>query len=265
MSKLLITSGCSFSECLSDPDYLVTWPKHLYESLKPHGFTNHVSKAMGSQGNGLISRGIIYSVIKALETHKPEDILVGVMWSGSSRHEYRCTDKSVLSFGDLNQDGWIENPTNFVDDAEKNWVILNHGWENKEAQTYYKHFHSFAGDMIYSIEHILRTQLFLKSKNINYFFTNYVDNNIVDFNDPSYINNKKEIDYLYNEIDFDNYLPVSSEHRWLYENSESKEEYKQDHFWNGAWSAWTHPKTKQHKEFVDKIIYPYLLSKGYIT
>ena len=71
MSKILITSGCSFSECIS---YLAeTWPKHLARLLPEY---EHNSYAMGSQGNGLISRGIIYGVSQALRTYKPEDIFI---------------------------------------------------------------------------------------------------------------------------------------------------------------------------------------------
>lgn len=264
MSKILITSGCSFSECTSDPEYLMTWPVHLAESLKSHGFDTHISKAMGSQGNGLISRSIIYGVAKALETYSPEDILVGVMWSGSNRHDYLCVSSKLLSFGKKNIDGWIENPTHFVDDAEKRWVILNHGWQNEEAQTYYRHFHSFTGDMIYSIEHILRTQYYLKSKGVKYFFTDFTDNNIIDFESPSYYNHKNEIDYLYNEVDFSHYLPVTSEHRWIYENSATKEEFIKNHVWKNNLTPWIHPNKSQHKEFVDNVVYPYLLEKKYI-
>lgn len=261
MSKILITSGCSFSQCVETIEHY-TWPTHLHNLLKPLGYT-HISSAMGSQGNGLISRGIIYNVIKALETYNPEDILVGVMWSSSSRMDYRCDHPESLSWGNQNTNGWVENPTGFVENADKNWVILNHGWTTEEAVTYYKYFHDFVGCTIYSIEHILRTQYFLKSKNIKYFFTNFTDNNIIP--DLLYVEqNKHEYQYLYDQIDFNNYLPVSSEHRWVYENSETKEDFIKKHLYNGATSLWTHPRSYEHKEFVDKIIYPYLKNKNII-
>ena len=97
MKKILNTSGCSFSECVTYIAGNGTWPRHLAKTLEEH---EHVSYAMGSQGNGLISRSIIYGVTKALQTYKPEDILVGVMWSGSNRHDFRCfeVDFSTLVF-----------------------------------------------------------------------------------------------------------------------------------------------------------------------
>ena len=166
MRKILITSGCSFSECIST--HVDTWPRHLHRTLPGY---EHKSYAMGSQGNGLISRGIIYGVIEALKTHRPEDILVGVMWSGANRHDFRCHDINELCFvQDKIHNGWIENPTSFVNDADKNWVILNVNWAddggNLEAETYYKMFHDQIGHSIYSIEHILRVQYFLQKYNI---------------------------------------------------------------------------------------------------
>jgi hypothetical protein len=57
-----------------------------------------------------------------------------------------------------------------------------------------------------------------------------------------------------------NYLPVSSEHRWVVENSATKEEYIIEH----KQMEWIHPKTHHHKEFVDNVIYPWLKQKQYI-
>lgn len=262
MSKILITSGCSFSECIST--YTETWPKHLYRALEMHGYTEHISCAMGSQGNGLISRGIMYNVSKALETYCNDDILVGVMWSHSSRLDYRCFKTNLLSFGSKNVDGWIENPTGFVNNADKNWVIMNNGWTNEEATTYYKYFFDFTGSSIYSIEHILRTQWFLQNKKIKYFFTNFIDNNIVDFSSGDYEYHKDEIDYLYDLIDKSYYLPVTSEHAWILNYSDSKEEFDKQHYNNGKRGLYIHPNTEQHLEFMQKVIYPYIFRKGYL-
>lgn len=262
MSKVLITGGCSFSICFEND--VSTWPIHLYKILQQHGYTEHISKAMGSQGNGLISRGIIYAVSKALESYNPEDILVGVMWSGSNRLDYRCANTDLLSFGKMNTDGWIENPTGFVDEADKKWVIMNPNWNILEAQTYYKFFHDYVGSTIYSLEHILRTQYYLKSKNVKYFFTDFVDNNIIDSTSQEVVNSKIEYEHLVKELDRDNYLPVSSEHRWLYENSITKEEYHKRHLYNGRMSQWVHPNHDEHKEFVDQIIVPYLKSRKWL-
>lgn len=275
MSKVLITSGCSFSECtqrdpkdssklVQSPNTSKTWPSHLYKELENYGFTKFVSTAMGSQGNGLISRGVLYNVIKHLETHKPEDILVGVMWSDSNRWDYRCSSPDLLSWYGQNVDGWIENPTGFVEDSYKHWVIMNKHWQNEEARNYYKYFHDFIGSSIASLEHILRLQWFLKSKNVNYFFTNFTDNNIIDITSSDYNIHRSEIDYLYEQIDFSMYLPVTSEHRWVYENAVDKEEYQKNHLYNGTWTAWIHPQKHHHKQFTDEVIIPWLKERNFI-
>ena len=253
MSKILITSGCSFSECISN--WVETWPKHLARLLPEY---EHNSYAMGSQGNGLISRGIIYGVTEALKQYKAEDILVGVMWSASNRMDFRCTNKNDLEFVIDNVfDGWIENPTNFIDGAPKNWVIMNHHWRMKEAHVYYKMFFDFLGGSIYSLEHILRVQWFLKQNNIKYFFTDFCDENIVD--NKTLERNDVEIMYLYNQIDRNHYLPVSSEETWCKENS------KFTHLWPNNWRTTPqHPMNAMHKEFTDMVIFPWLQSKGYV-
>lgn len=258
MSKVLITSGCSFSECMST--HIDTWPRHLARILDNHGYV-HKSYAMGSQGNGLISRGAMHGAIEALKTNDPKDILVGVMWSGASRYDFRCADPNDLMFvQEKIHNGWIRNPTQFISGAPKNWVILNQHWgddqdglRNPEAKMYYKYFYDEIGSSIRSIEHILRLQLFLELKGIPYFFTNYSDQNIV----RDKLKDNVEIKYLYDQINFDKYLPVSSEFRWCYENS------KFTHLWPEDWRDHIslHPKTEMHKEFVDQVIVPWLQEK----
>jgi hypothetical protein len=211
---------------------------------------------MGSQGNGLISRGIIYNVTQALKTHQPKDILVGVMWSGSDRHDFRCTDPNLLGFVTKRiKNGWMKNPTGFVKDADPNWVILNKGWDNPEAEAYYRTFHDNIGSSIYSIEHVLRTQWFLQSRGVPYFFSDYIDNNLVAVENLQH----DEVKYLYEQIDRGQYLPVTSEYNWVRNNS------KLLHLWptealKGPW----HPKTEHHKEFTDQVIMPWLQLREYL-
>lgn len=249
MSKILITSGCSFSECVSP--WIDTWPRHLYNLLKNHDYTNHISCAIGCQGNGLISRRVEYEVIKALKTYKSEDILVGVMWSSSSRFDYRCEDNSLLSWddNDINDCHWHFNPIAFVDGAPKNWVVGNLHWNKIEFSTYLKYFHSDIGAAITSLEHILRTQYFLRINKIPYFFTNFVDENIVE----AHLENNEEIKYLIDQLDTSQYLPTSSERRWLLQNSKYKEQYEKQ--------CDQHPQSHHHQEFTEQVIYPWLIGK----
>ena len=80
--KKLITGGCSFTEW---PQNVETWPKFLLEQLPDY---THANAALGSSGNGLISRRVIYETTQALKQYDAKDILVGVMWSGPDRHDF---------------------------------------------------------------------------------------------------------------------------------------------------------------------------------
>ena len=80
--KTLIDAGCSFT---FEP---WNWP-----TLTAQSFGLSLSNiAMASQGNDLIKKTIIAQVEKELQTKKPEDLLVGVMWSGADRWSYRTGD-----------------------------------------------------------------------------------------------------------------------------------------------------------------------------
>ena len=68
--KVLLTGGCSFSECISE--WIDTWPRHLARHLSDY---QHISTGMGSQGNGLISRRIIFQVTELLKKHKTQEVL----------------------------------------------------------------------------------------------------------------------------------------------------------------------------------------------
>jgi hypothetical protein len=112
-TKVVITGGCSYSQ-FNNLD--VTWPKHLIDELKPDkiGLTGH-----GSVGNEYISRIVISTVQLALdEGYKPEDILVGVVWSGCDRGLYysesvNTWDRATImpNCGDRKEDqkNWSEN------------------------------------------------------------------------------------------------------------------------------------------------------------
>ena len=81
--NMLITGGCSYSQV---PNRDVAWPVHLQTlpSIRYIAHTGH-----GAAGNSIVSRKLISKVIEALELgHKPEDILVGVMWTGTDRQSH---------------------------------------------------------------------------------------------------------------------------------------------------------------------------------
>ena len=235
--KTLITSGCSFSECIS---HAGTWPKHLSNILPEY---QHISTAMGSQGNGLISRRIIYQVTETLKHTAAEDILVGIMWSGPDRHDFYQLGNKQFD----NQDGWMENPTRFVPNGQGAWTILSSGWRMPESANYFVNFHDFVGQYIYTLEHMLRTQWFLQSKSIRYFMSTYTSAVL-----PEIAKTHNDSRYLYELLDTNMFLPVSGEYEWCRDHSGLPFPESTD----------PHPGVEQHQAFVNQIILPHLKERN---
>jgi hypothetical protein len=227
----------------------LTWPVHLGQILSEY---THVPTGMASVGNGIISRRVIYTVSQLLKQHPADDILVGIMWSGPSRHDYYTTEipEHLLS-KNTSPDGnpgarpyGIDNPTRIA--AEKNWVIMNHSWVNSlpSAEQYYRYFYDHIGSLVYTYEHILRTQWFLKLHNIRYFMSAY-KNEVF----PPDTKNHNEITHLLDQIDADKFLPVDGEYEWCRDYS------------GLPFDIYDHPTQEQHKLFVEQILHPFLLQK----
>lgn len=234
--NLLIVSGCSFTanKC---------WPKHLADELN---FNSSQLKNYGviSSGNGRIARSIIYGVNEALKTHKPENILVGVMWSAASRSEVFQThvNKSAIW-----QHGDKVNPTGFVNGADKNWILIHSGWDDIYSKNYYTYQYDETGSYINSLEHLLRVQWFLKLHNVNYFMTSAFGELFPeDTSNPN-------IKYLYDQVDHSKFLPVKNCLDWVI-NSGIPNDPADD----GKPFNFRHPTDDQHRAFAQKVIYPYI-------
>jgi hypothetical protein len=238
--KTLITGGCSFSECKNL--WIKTWPIHLTAALLDY---QHTSTAMGSQGNGLISRRVIYQVTETLKHTAAEDILVGIMWSGPDRHDFYVEQVPEM----LKEDGWMENPTKFIKDSTGAWAIMNDGWKMHHAKLYYTEFYTRTGALIYTFEHILRTQWFLKQHGIKYFMTTYTGDVM-----PDYVKTFADTAHLYNEIDFTNFLPVIGEYEWCRDHSGLEFPEPNDY----------HPSDPQHKLFVEQVIVPFIKERNLV-
>ena len=166
---ILVTGGCSFSETISP--WITTWPKHLENYINPKS-AHHTG--LGSGGNGLISRSIIYRVSQLLKQNNSEDLLVGIMWSGPDRHEIFVDKNDVTETithgmtipGENGKSLGVYNPYNFIDkDDDHSWLLLHpHNSGDTRSKVWYKHLHNEIGAYINTLEHILRTQWFLKRR-----------------------------------------------------------------------------------------------------
>ena len=238
---ILVTGGCSFSECNSG--FKETWPTQLEKQINP---IQSYHDGLHCQGNGLISRKVIYRLSELLKTNKKEDLLVGIMWSSHLRHDFFHSDIKFES----NMDNWLHNPTGFVDETNRNWVIIQPWWKNDYAVTYYKEFFDDVGSYIYSLEHILRTQWFLKLHGIKYFMATYMDWVL-----PPVLANNIHTKHLYEQIDFEQFLPVGGEYEWCRDHSGLDFPENDD----------SHPSAEQHRLFTEKFIIPFCTNKNYIA
>lgn len=234
--NFLVTSGCSCS-VVNDSWHIKTWPWHL-TNLLGVGSSLHVSRP--AQSNGMISRQLIYAVLKLLETHKPEDLLVGVMWSGPARHDFYTETPSA----EASRQPFSLKPIKFVEGGYGSWVLLHPHWGNNVNKAYYSTFHDDAGAMISTYEHILRTQWFLKLHNIKYFMSNIAKDV---FNHERW-KDHPDISYLRSQVDFEKFLPVNGIFDWSKDCS-GLEFNKDDQ---------AHPTTEQNKKFTEEIILPFL-------
>jgi|TARA_R110001592_G_scaffold360225_1_gene668244 hypothetical protein len=235
---ILVTAGCSFSECISP--WIDTWPKHLEKLLGP---SKAFHTGLGSIGNGLISRRVIHQVHNLLKDHRADELLVGIQWSGPDRHEFFKEDIEKFD----NTDGWMENPAGVVDAGNKNWIITNAQWSNSFSKSFYKMFHDDTGSYISTLEHILRTQWFLKSNGIKYFMSTYTSEVI-----PNKLKNNVHTKHLYEQIDRDNFLPVEGQYEWCRDHSGIP--------YNDPDNL--HPSSKQHEAFARDVIIRFCKRKG---
>jgi hypothetical protein len=236
--KLLITAGCSFTQY---PNKDISWSYHLSE----HMGCETLYLGQGAAGNGIISRHVIFQTLEALKKYKPNEILVGIMWSGANRHEFYHTETvphhSIIMGSDKHR-----NPIKI--NKEHNFYILNNHWDDESTQTYFKYFHNEVGSYISTIEHILRVQWFLKLHNIPYFMTKYARDVLPESQQNIWMQDHSDIRYLYNQIDFSNFLNVNNCLDWARDESG----------FDFARPPDPHPSTEQHKAFTERIIIPHL-------
>ena len=242
--KLLITSGCSFTDSAD------TWPNHLSKKL----YFNLENIALASQGNGLISRKLIYTISQIPKSNL-NDIIVGIMWSGIDRSERFMEPLKDQFFKPEEEDDKYNGITSVVP-GHRNWRLMMADWvEYSDCKFYYEIFNNKISSEVYTIENILRTQWFLEKHNIKYFMSTYMDI----FKDKDIINHP-DVRYLYDMIDFSKFLPINGCFEWVKENypKEFREFDK-----NGNIIDF-HPTYLGHKKFTDEVIIPYIEEKNLI-
>jgi hypothetical protein len=180
--------------------------------------------------NALISRKLIYKVNELIKSNNPNDIIVGIMWTAPDIHErYVSSDKDYIFL----EKSKIKLKS--VVDNLKNWRVLNYELiqSSKDCELYYKIFYNKLQSYVLSFEHVLRTQWYLNKLGIKYFMTTQLDflyniKNYIQICDFKKLNlntnynyeilSYSEIQYLYNMLNMNNFLPVKGMIEWVQEN-----------------------------------------------
>jgi len=242
--KCLITGGCSFSQP-NNRD--INWVHHLDNYIKPESVSH---TGLGAAGNGMISRRVIREVTKHLETYKPNEMLVGIMWSSFKRRDYysiKPLECNELGFG---HDSYSNPAKGYT--QESKWYIINEHWNDPLTTNFFKNSYNFEDSLINTLEHILRVQWFLKSNNIPYFMTEFDYAAFDEFPFNKEWKDNKEIKFLWNQIDKSCWLPIENCYQWC-------------RFISGkdfARPPDPHPSTEQHIELTNRVIIPYLIEKN---
>lgn len=244
--KVLLTSGCSFTECYGwddnhNPDNR-TWPIWLREKLTDR---THYSEGFGGQGNNLIAQRTQYRIEQLLKTHQPNDILVGIMWSGSDRWEcYKTEDHDfprVL--------GELHNPIKFIEPVPNittgSWIMMHPQYIHEHNDLFYKKFYDPVWMQIMTLQSIIHTQRYLREKGINYFMSQAF-NTCLDRGRRNDVNTS----WLWDQIDFDTWLPVDSMKEWCDQNCPIP---NVNNF---------HPRSEQCEQFVNQVVVPWLTEKN---
>lgn len=234
--KVLIASGCSFTA------YTHCWPAVLQKKYD----LDLVNRGVGSQGNSLISKKVIASVDELIREkgHNPEEILVGIMWSGIDRAD-RYIEGGDMFIGPPYTP---ESPTAVKDDR-RNWRIMNPNWTTSEdCMQWYRIFNNSIESTIDTLEHILRIQWYLDKLGIKYFMTTYMDIWI-----DSVIKDR-EVNYLWNLVDWTKFLPVTGCYEWVMKN------YEFDGFKPPDKNGWRdqHPTHYGQQKFTEEVIIPFI-------
>jgi hypothetical protein len=227
-----VSSGCSFTERPGN------WHTLIHEKLGSS--IRHYPLGMSSQGNGLISRRLIHQCQGLLQQgHAADTIFAAVMWSGPDRHDY-YTRSNPGFLGNMH--GWSRNPVQFTDSGEGAWVIFNPQWEMQNCQTWYQHFHDDVGAVIATLEHMLRTQWYLKTAGIPYIMSTYMTTVL-----PDWCCTHPDTQHLWNMLDHDSFVPVLGMWEWCKEHTDIE-------FRPGDY----HPTLDHHEAFVEQVMWPFV-------
>jgi len=221
MLNKTIAHGCSFTRYKWD-----CWPKFIpwFDSG-----SQMYNKGRSASGNETISRAVINSAMK----HTQIDHMY-IMWSGADRYEVVTLDEGVDYL-----DGRI---TYRVWDDDFKWSTWFGGHRLADKHEYFRrHFWNEQQQNYRTLEHILRTQLFLDKKKIPYTMMIF-NKDVVNHN----FHSNSEHD-LYKHIDWDKFI--------FYDDKKGLWEFAEDNYKEYYIRGESHPPPIAHYHWVKDILF----------
>lgn len=238
MIDTFLSGGCSFSEVPTMG--AENWPLHVEKYLQVPSIHTGLSTA----GNYFIYKSLIYELSKI---ENKENVLVGIMWSGANRGMFYTT-KEIISPEERKS---IKTMFPVKIAGEKAYYFTQPYLKRLNYnKIWYSNFHDIIASYIQTVEYILQLQWYLKLNSIKYFMTTFSGYSLPDHDN---LQKHPDISYLYNQIDFSNWLDVKS---MMDFNKESGLPFKAPND--------LHPSTEQSKLFTEQVIIPHLKKVGYV-
>lgn len=269
MIKHVIIGGCSFTHWEN------SWVNTLENYLKSkNNDLTVLNTAFPSQGQGMIQKKVMLAVVESLNRGiPPEEILVVVMWSGTSRSSWYIDNPDMVKKIDQSDRCLIDLKN--CRSANGGWYTTEHGNNKNDYILGFTQQHFLldrltdgVGKVHDSLENIIMLQNFCKLNNVTLIQQFYMD---FVFEDIERYKNHQIINYLYKQLDFDNIITqgmleyletfltikkkkaktLTPEQR--IESSENSELFHSDGF---------HPGIYGTKLWCKNILFPFLKSKN---
>lgn len=221
MHNKIVAHGCSFTRygwpC---------WP--AYVPWFKAGITM-LNKGRSGSGNETISRAAINSAMK----HNQIDHMY-IMWSGTDRYEVVTKDKGA--------DEVKGRVTYYVWDEDLQWSTWYGGHPEKDKDEYYRrHFWDEEHQYYRTLEHILRTQMFLDKKEIPYTMMIFKEDVL---RGKHYSESERA---LHNQIDWTKFL--------FYKDNGGLWEFAEEHYKEYYIPGESHPPPIAHYHWVKDIMF----------
>jgi hypothetical protein len=289
MIRHLITGGCSFSTGDDDNGWVGCLTQVLRKQ-NPNLTTNHCGR--NSSGQELIQKRVMSAIISAMESGiESYEILVAVMWSGTSRKSWFIDNPTVIErmvndwpnfhggmthqFLNLTNDDidgagvfYTKNGSEFKYNKAGGWYLTVNG-SDSQLEFVQQHYMldkevNGVGKTHSSLENIIMLQNFCKLYNIkliNQFFMKHVYKDIIRHKDHEIVN------YLYKQFDHTNtitqgmfeylhkFIEVSEDNAVLLSHDERKNlqnKYNLEYFAQDGF----HPSQQGYELWCKDVLFP---------